>query len=111
MAPYAVHRDADQLRLMPLELREELVEECQLVTTDRAPVGWVEDQSHRVATQVGEPQVGVRAAGECEVRCGSSWRNQVPGLSRGIVLWRGHGISPLEVGFTGFYGPISDWLK
>ena len=46
VAPDAVDRDAQQLGVELLELRQELVVERQLVAADRAPVGGVEDEDH-----------------------------------------------------------------
>src|SRR4029079_10529305 len=40
MAPGAVHRDAEQLRAVLVELGQNLVVERHLIAADRAPIGW-----------------------------------------------------------------------
>lgn len=48
---------------MPLELRQDFVEERHLVAADRAPIGRVKDEDHRLAAQVGPAAFARRELG------------------------------------------------
>jgi hypothetical protein len=73
---------------MPLELRQELIEEGQLIAADGTPVRRVEDKNHGTPAQIGEPKLGVRTAGKGEVRGWGSSRERARGghWAIGIVL-------------------------
>jgi len=54
MAPNAVDRDAQQLRIEPLELREQLLVQGQLIGADRAPVLGIEHEDHGLPSKRGK---------------------------------------------------------
>ena len=51
VAPDAIDRDTDQMGFEPLELRQQLIEDGQLIGADGAPVSRIEDEHHRVAAE------------------------------------------------------------
>ena len=54
VAPFAVDRDAQHLRLEFRELFEHFVVEGNLVAADRAPVGGIKDEHYRLAPEIRE---------------------------------------------------------
>src|SRR2546423_7787641 len=64
---------------MTPEFRKQLVVERELVAADRAPVRWIEDQHHRMAAQIEQPQLAIRAVGQSEIRGWSSSRKRLRG--------------------------------
>ena len=69
VAPDAVHRDAEHRSVVALELRREFLVEHHLVRADRAPVGRVEGQDHRLTAKVGELELLFWSGGKPEVWC------------------------------------------
>src|ERR1035438_9394044 len=69
MAPDAINRDADQLRIKSVKLRQELIVESHLVPAHRAPIGRVERQDDWLAAKITQRDTLIGRAMQREVGC------------------------------------------
>ena len=82
MTPGAVDGDAEQLGVVLLELRQDLVVERHLVAADRAPVGRIERQHDGPAAEVRERDRLIRSGVQLEIRRGrADWSKSGVGRS------------------------------
>src|SRR6185436_18371383 len=67
VAPRSIHRDPEKRSVVLAEFRQDLVVEAHLIAADRAPVGRVERQDHRVTSQFRQRYFLIRRALQLEV--------------------------------------------
>src|SRR6266446_2378363 len=88
VAPGAIHRDAEQLGAVALELGQDLVVQRHLIAADRTPVRGIERQNHGLAAVVPQRDGLIRGALECELGCPTPGRKRT--RCNGIRV--GHGM-------------------
>src|ERR1700704_4681722 len=69
MAPDAVDRDTQQLCLVFMELRKNLVVQSHLIAKTRTPVGRIERQYYGPSSEVREREALIRGDPQREIRC------------------------------------------
>ena len=68
MAPHPVDRNAQEFRVVLVELRENLIVRCHLIATDRAPVSRIERQDHWFSPRIRERKVLIGGDPQREIR-------------------------------------------
>src|SRR3954465_3841617 len=57
MTPGRNHGDAEELRIVVAKLRQDLIVDRHLIAADRAPVGGIKGEDHRLALEVAQAQL------------------------------------------------------
>src|ERR1700741_1287116 len=57
VTPSAIHRNAEDLRVMVVKLRQYFVVKCHLIAAHRAPVGRIERQHDRPASKIAQREI------------------------------------------------------
>ena len=97
VAPRAIDRNADELRIVVLEFTPHFVVERDLVPTDRAPVGWIKHENDGASAETREPHRLIGGRAKLEIRRGATHWNETGSLcvshdkegSKMVAEWKG----------------------
>jgi hypothetical protein len=102
VAPHAIHRNTEQLGIVVLKDGQDFVVQNYLIAADRAPVGRVKDEYHRLSAKVTQRDRLVWITWECEFGRWRTW------CQRGLIFFVGIPNHLLKLAFFVVFSPPSD---